>query len=144
LARPRQFRRQLLKIVDPGTEEEIARRIATYTGPATSLGAALGAMVMGQHYGTRALRMIHSPATIRKYERILGVRFDEVCGSEFTPLSDKIVGIRAARELGGFWDVVLGRKKVKKKGWADEPGATTDAGGREAATDSDEAQPPSR
>lgn len=131
MAQPRQFRRQVLKIPDPATEEEISRRIATYTGPATSLGAALGAMVMGQHYGTRALRMIHSPATIRKYERILGVRFDQVCGSEFTPLSEKIVGIRAARELGGFWDVVMGRKKVKKKGWAEEP----DAAANDAAID---------
>jgi hypothetical protein len=137
MAQPRQFRRQLLKIVDPGTEEEISRRIATYTGPATSLGAALGAMVMGQHYGTRALRMIHSPATIRKYERILGVRFDQVCGSEFTPLSEKIVGIRAARELGGFWDVVMGRKKVKKKGWVDEPQAAANDAAVEPAPPSD-------
>lgn len=120
----RQFRRQLLAIAEPALEEEISRNVASYTGPGASLGAALGALIVGQHYGTRALRMIHSPATIRKYERILGVRFEQVCKSEFTPLSDNVVGIRAARELGGFWDVVMGRKKVRNKGRIGEPEAT--------------------
>lgn len=114
-------RTHLLTVSQPTVEQAICQKIAEYEGPAASLGGALGAMVIGQHFGTRALRMMHSPATIRKYEAILGVRFDEICASEFTPLSQRVVGLRAAQELGGFWDIVMGRKRVANKGWLQEP-----------------------
>lgn len=106
----------LLTIDDPKIEKLVCQRIADYTGLGTTLGSAVGALVVGQHYGTRVLRMMHSPGTYRKYERILGVRFDDLC-PESTHLSEKNTGFSVAEKLGAFWDVVMGRNKVEKKGW---------------------------
>ncbi len=100
-------------------EAVVCRHIAEFSGLGNRLGAALGALVLGQHYGTRVLRMIHSPSTYRKYERILGIRFEDFC-PEDTHLSGKNWGFKAAKRVGAFWDVVMGRNKVEKKGWIDD------------------------
>ena len=108
----------LLLIEDPSVEKAICGRIASYTGQGAQLASALGALVLGQHYGTRVLRMVHSPSTYRKYERILGIRFEDLC-PETTDLSEKNAGFAFARKIGAFWDVVMGRNKIEKKGWID-------------------------
>lgn len=105
----------LLVLPNANVEAKLCRAIATYRGGGTSLESALGALVLGQHYGTRALRMIHSPSTYRKYEKILGIRFEDIC-PQYTPLSRRNIGIRFAQKLGAFWDVVMGRRKVDNKG----------------------------
>ena len=112
---------QLLTLPDAKTEARICRAIAEYQGTGTTLESALGALVLGQHYGSRALRMVHSPSTYRKYERVLGIKFEDLC-PEYTPLSSRNVGLRVAERLGAFWDVVMGRKKTDKKGWFNENG----------------------
>ena len=100
-------------------EEQLCSRIAEFQGLGTTLESAVGALVVGQHYGTRVLRMIHSPSTYRKYEQILGFSFEEVCQPE-THLSEKNVGITISKSIGVFWDIVMGRKKVKNKGFINE------------------------
>lgn len=113
----------LVKVDDPETEKRIRTAIANFRGPGPTLGSALGALVMGQHYGYRGLRMMHSPSTYRKYERVLGgIKFEDVC-PELPPLGNRIVGIRVAKKLGAFWDVVMGRRKVENKGYVDDNGA---------------------
>ena len=59
--------------------------------------------------------MIHSPATYTKYEKILDVQFKDIC-PETTDLTYRVTGMKIARKLGSFWDVVMGRKKVENKG----------------------------
>ena len=101
--------------LDSEVEAAICQRIAEFKGDSTVLEAALGSLILGQHFGYRGLRMIHNPSTYRKYERILGISFQDVV-PERTHLSRKLTGIKIADELGKFWDIVMGRTKVAKKG----------------------------
>ena len=79
----------------------------------------MGALILGQHFGTRGLRMMHSPSTYRKYEGILGIKFEDHC-PERTHQSRKLAGIKVADRLGAFWDVVMGRvPESKNKGDVD-------------------------
>lgn len=104
--------------LDRETEEQLCTSIAHFQGVGTTLESALGALVMGQHFGFRALRMLHNPSTYRKYEEILGIKFHEHCPDE-TTLSTKMTGMRIAHQLGKFWDIVMGREKVDGKGVLD-------------------------
>ena len=114
----------LLRLENPAQEQQLCAAIANFKGIGTTLEAALGALIMGQHYGTRVLRMNHSPATIRKYERILGLSYDDLCPKQ-THLSERNRGIWAAEKFGAFWDIVMGRKKVNNKGsFSDTPEKT--------------------
>lgn len=99
----------------PKTEAIVAESIARFTGQATTLESALGALIVGQHYGWRVLKMLHNPSTYRKYEKILGIRFEDVC-HERTQLTRKSVGMQIADKLQSFWAVARGKKRVPDKG----------------------------
>ena len=101
--------------LDSKLEEVVLDRLANYKGHCGALESALGALILGRHYGWRVLRMAHSPATYTKYEKILGVEFKEIC-PETTELSYRATGMKIAKKLNAFWDVVMGRKKVENKG----------------------------
>lgn len=87
--------------------QQIIERAATFVGDGRHLEAALGAYTMGQLYGWRVLYLLHSPGTCRRYESILGARFDELC-PETTELSRKSFGMRIVESLGSFWKVAKG------------------------------------
>ena len=96
-------------------EALVLDNLANYRGPGTTLESALGALIIGRHYGWRVLRMMHSPSTYSKYEKLLGVEFKTVC-PEDTDLSQRSIGMRVAVKLKSFWAVVMGREKVDNKG----------------------------
>lgn len=95
----------------PEQEQAVRTALANYKGQSTRLEAALGALVLGQHFGWKVLRIVHSPSTYKAYEELLGVSFQETC-PEVGPLGRKSVGYRFAETVAAFWDVVMGRKKV--------------------------------
>ena len=105
---------ELLKI-NAEQEKQIREVLANYKGNINRLETAIGALIVGQHYGWRVLRMAHSPSTYRAYEQVLGIRFEEAC-PEKGPLAMRSIGLKAAEKLGAFWDVVMGRQPVPKKG----------------------------
>lgn len=70
--------------------------------------------MIGRLYGWRVLKMIHNPSTYRKYEKILGLKFTDIC-PERTDLSYKSRGLAAADKMNSFWAVVRGEKLVKGK-----------------------------
>lgn len=76
-----------------------------YQGNLDLLERALGALIMGQLFGYKVLRIIHSPATYAKYERILGVKFREVCPPQ-TAWSQRNSGYRWAENFGDFWEAI--------------------------------------
>ena len=84
--------------------EDILERARTFCGDGRQLEAALGAYVVGQLYGWRALAMMHTTATRQRFDRILGVRLNDVC-PEHTGLTDRLLGIRIADQVGAFWKV---------------------------------------
>ncbi|MCL5946344.1 MAG: hypothetical protein M1472_05775 [Planctomycetes bacterium] len=49
-------------------------------GQLTEIESAIGALLVGQMFGYRVLQLVHSPATCKKYARLLGVEsLQEVC-----------------------------------------------------------------
>lgn len=89
--------------------EEIAKEAAlNYKGSGNILESAIGAMYVGQIYGWKVLRMIHGSNTYVKYEKILGVKFKDICPDR-GPLASNSIGLKIADKLGGFWKVATGK-----------------------------------
>jgi hypothetical protein len=102
-------------------EEQIATvesKIIDFRGRANVLESALGALIVGQKFGWRLTKMVHSPATVKKYEKILGLKFQDVC-PERTQQSERSVGLNMAKKLQSFWAVALGKKDVPNKSHLD-------------------------
>lgn len=88
--------------------------IAKFVGHLDQLESALGMLRIGHQYGWRALLMIHSKSTVRKYEKILGIDIR----SEFPeegPSADRCYGIVISKKIGKFWKIVSGEEKVPDK-----------------------------
>jgi len=100
-------------------EKSVKKSIRSYRGNAAKLEGAIGALVVGSNYGWRVLKIIHSPATYKNYEKILGVEFQDIC-RERTPLSKKSFGLAVADKIKSFWAVATGKKAVKNKAYFDE------------------------
>ncbi len=89
--------------------EEIAKKASIdFKGQLPSLETAIGAMYVGQLYGWKVLRIIHGSNAYSKYEKILDVKFKNICPDR-GPLAEKSVGIRIADAAGGFWKVATGK-----------------------------------
>lgn len=109
-----------LLTVDPQTEELILQKMREFKGIATTLESALGALMVGQYFGWRVLKLLHTPATYRHYEKVLGIKFQDVC-PEITEMGKKkSIGYAITEKLGSFWAVIMGRKKVPNKGNLDD------------------------
>lgn len=88
--------------------------IANFSGPLDQLNSALGLLRMGHHVGWRALYIIHSKRTIRKYEDILNIQVRELFPEE-GPSADRSIGYEIARKLENFWKVVSGDIKIEHR-----------------------------
>jgi hypothetical protein len=88
--------------------------IAKFTGDLGELESALGMLRLGQQYGWRVMYLIHSKATIRKYEDILDIEVKEQF-PEAGPSAQRNNGYRLIQKIGNFWKVVSGEKKIKGK-----------------------------
>jgi len=77
--------------------------IENYSGDATVLGNALGALVLGRYVGWRVLRVVYSTPSYAKYQKILGIQFKDVL-RERDVLSHKSLGLMILDRVGGFWD----------------------------------------
>lgn len=96
-------------------QDQISQQaIAKYIGDLSELESALGMLPIGHQYGWRVLYLMHSKATIRKYEEILGISVrDEF--PEAGPSAERNNGYRLIQEIGKFWKVVSGEEKVPDK-----------------------------
>lgn len=100
------------------TEQEqiLLKNIKEFRGVGTTLESALGALIMGQYFGWRVLKILHNPFTYRGYEKILGIKFQDVCPETTSYSETKSVGYAITQKLGSFWAVVMGKRKVADKG----------------------------
>lgn len=57
---------EILSIVDRAVDE--------FNGDLDDLESAIGMLLLGRHYGWRVVLLIHSPTTVRKYLKILGLK----------------------------------------------------------------------
>jgi hypothetical protein len=88
--------------------------IAKFIGYLDELETALGMLRIGHHYGWRTLLIIHSKATIRKYEKILGINIREEFPEE-GPSAERCRGIRIYKQIGKYWKIVSGEEKIPNK-----------------------------
>lgn len=79
--------------------------IKKFKGDIPELESAIGMLFAGRQYGWKVMYLVHSKATIRKYEKILGVKIREVC-PELGPLADRSVGWKIAKKVSNFWKEV--------------------------------------
>ncbi|GKS70254.1 hypothetical protein W03_22580 [Nitrosomonas sp. PY1] len=103
-------------VLNEATEQKILQHMQEFRGVGNTLESALGALILGQFFGWRVLKILHNPATYRKYEKVLGVEFKDIC-PEITEFGKKkSVGYAITEKLGSFWAVVMGKRKVADKG----------------------------
>ncbi len=114
------FQKNLQKLatrsVDQAAELERIEKeaIANFSGSLDQLNSALGMLRMGHHFGWRALYIIHSKRTVRKYEDILSIKVRELFPEE-GPSAERSLGYGIARELGNFWKAVSGDIKIEHR-----------------------------
>lgn len=92
-------------------DEIEARAIVEFRGSYADLESALGMLRLGHHFGWRVMYLVHSKATVRKYEQILGIKVREVFGED-GPSSERSMGFRLSRAFSSFWKVVSGEQKI--------------------------------
>jgi len=101
--------------LDEETMEQLDKAMKEYKGNGITLESALGAVLIGQVYGWRVLKMMHNPTTYAKYEKILGIKYRDICKEE-TQYTKRNAGMKVAAKLKIFWEIVKGQHKVKDKG----------------------------
>jgi hypothetical protein len=84
-----------------------------YKGDLVDLANAMGALNLGRVYGNKVLRIIYSPHTYRKYQKVLGVKFSDVL-PDVTDYSKKSAGYQLVKRASDFWNLVNRTVEVAK------------------------------
>ena len=114
------FKKNLSKLasrtVDQAADLERIEKeaIANFSGSLDQLNSALGLLRMGHHVGWRALYIIHSKRTIRKYEDILNIQVRGLFPEE-GPSAERSIGYEFAKNLKNFWKAVSGDEKIEHR-----------------------------
>jgi hypothetical protein len=92
--------------------EEVERNaFLNFQGSFDELERALGALRLAPHLGWKPLVVIHSKATIAKYEQTLGIEFRKEFEPE-GPSALRSVGYGLARKVSNFWKAVSGEDRA--------------------------------
>ena len=94
------------------------RAIACYSGPIGQLSSAIGMLYLTDQTGWRAMYILHTKSTIRRYEKILGISIREEY-EEYGPLRNRSRGYLAVQKLSNFWKAVNHEVAVKDKNHID-------------------------
>jgi len=92
---------EIMKVVD--------RAVGCFQGDLNDLESAIGMLLIGRHYGWRVVFLIHSPATIRKYTRLLGLKNLRDVLPEVGVLAHRSNAWRLLDDGKNFWKVVRGQ-----------------------------------
>lgn len=97
----------------PKLNQIIKNAAHNYTGQMTTLESAIGALILGQLYGWRVLRIIHGSNTYIRYEKIFGeeFKFKDYCDDKGV-LARRSVGMSLAESIKSFWKVATGKYKT--------------------------------
>lgn len=85
----------------------VSDAMKNFRGQGNELESAIGMFFIGHAFGWRVIYIQHSIATVRKYERILGIVAKDVF-KERTALSHRSLGFRIAERASNFWKAVKG------------------------------------
>lgn len=92
---------QIMKVVD--------RAIDGFQGELNDLESAIGMLLIGRHYGWRVILLIHSPATVRKYSKLLGLKNLRDVLPEVGVLAHRSNAWRLLDDSKNFWKAVRGQ-----------------------------------
>lgn len=94
-------------LTDSELVDVIDNACANYQGKVEFLKGAIGALVIARQYGWKPAFLMFNPRSIRKYEKILGIKIrDRV--PEFGPCASKSEASRNMRVLDNYWKAVSG------------------------------------
>lgn len=103
------------KLAKDATSDELVTYVDSisqlYKGQIDDLCMAVGVLVVGRIYGWRVMRIVLSPVTYRRCQRVLGLDFKDILQDE-TKYSRRCVGYDAVKKIGEFWEVVVGRRSL--------------------------------
>ena len=97
------------------------RALKNYSGGYDSLSGAIGYLFAGRHYGWRVMFLVHSRATVAKYESILGIKSRDVF-PEQTKFSSNSLAFRLLGTATNFWKAVKGETPGIRSKKIDEGG----------------------
>jgi hypothetical protein len=86
--------------------------VKKFRGNVEVLENAWGALLVGSQMGWKVSFIMHNQGTIKKYERLTGVKFRELCDPE-TVLSNKSIGYTFARKLSSIWKAIRGEESIE-------------------------------
>lgn len=92
---------ELLRLVD--------RVVDQYDGNLDELESAIGMLMLGRYYGWRVLLLVHSPNTVRKYQKILGLKSLKDVLPEVGVLAHRSDAWRLVEGTRNFWKAVRGQ-----------------------------------
>ena len=97
----------------PELDQIIKNASHNYIGQITTLESAIGALIIGQLYGWRVLRIIHGSNTYIRYEKVFGedFKFKDYC-EDRSVLARRSVGLGLADSIKSFWKVATGKFKT--------------------------------
>lgn len=87
----------------------IDRAVDGFNGNLDDLESAIGMLMVGRQYGWRVVLLIHSPGTIRKYLKILGLKNLRELLPEVGVLAHRSTAWRLVEGTENFWKVVRGQ-----------------------------------
>ena len=83
------------------------KAIANFMGDLHELESALGMLTLGKQYGWKVVHLLHSKATVKKYEEILGIKVREEF-KECTESSIRNNGFKLVQKVSNFWKAASG------------------------------------
>lgn len=89
--------------------ELVDRAIDRFDGDLDELERAIGMLMLGRQYGWRVIFLVHSPSTIRKYQKILDIKHLRDVLPEVGVLSHRSNAWRLVNGTRNFWKVVRGQ-----------------------------------
>lgn len=110
-----------LELIDTEESEIIKAAAFEFQGDGTTLGSALGALLICKLYGYRVLRLTYDLRTLSRYEKILqagtpGFKFRDY-SRPLGPLARRSVAYRITEAVGRWWDVVSGKISGRGSGF---------------------------
>ena len=93
--------KELIELVDGA--------IDGFHGNLNDLGSAIGMLMLSRRYGWKVMLLTHSPGTIRKYLKILGLKHLREAAPELGDLSQRSNAWRLVEGTSNFWKVVRGQ-----------------------------------
>jgi hypothetical protein len=86
----------------------INKAIDRFHGDSSQLESAIGAAIIGQHYGWKVMMLIHSRSTLKRYSEILLVKDIRKLMPPTGTLSHRSVAWKLVEGTKNFWKAVRG------------------------------------